>query len=104
MTSCQREQRRDRRCNLAFLCISSIIHAVLFLHLSHSLVFWQLSASQPAGDTKERLDQAPRTRAAGLTVPDNDDDFETVGHNAGGKVVYIVFFSPTMHLVKHYFT
>ena len=26
-----------------------------------------------------------RTRAAGLTLPDDDDDFETVGQNPGGK-------------------
>ena len=65
-----------------------MIHAVLFLYLSHSLVFWPLPASQPAGDTKKRSNQSPRTCAAMLMLPDNDDNFETVGQIAGGNVAY----------------
>ena len=97
-TSRQRdsEQLRDERYNLAWFCISSMFHAVLFLHLSHPYDPWQLPASHLAGGTKKRVDQAPRTRGARSTLPDYDDDFESVGRNVGRKVDYILLLSTNL--------
>ena len=67
-------------------------HAVLFLYLSVRVV-WQAPASQQAGHTKKRSDQARHTRTTSSTLQENDDDFETVGHTPGVKVHFIVYLS-----------